>query len=216
VSTTYDFDIATQTSNGKVNDGILSRQLEDAAYASGGAFEGVGVEGGKILGRGLLNSPGTIKVTWENALDATDLAAQAALVGAHVGEKYAREFARRGAIALNSEDTGAFKSALSAPLQLSPLSAGLWIVKYNCEVKLAAPSSGPSDRVQIQLTDAGSDIATGFWITDDWMPLSGFRLFDREAGDAFDIDFLFRRRGAGVTAEIRRVQIIIELAKEQT
>jgi hypothetical protein len=217
MTTVYDFDIATQTGNGKVNDGILGQQLVDAGLSSGGTFEGLSVEGGKIDGRGLLSPPGTIKLAWQNALDAADLAAQAALVGAHNGVKYVREFARRGAISLQTEGAGVYTSVFAAgggPLVLTPVEAGVWRVTFYCEVQLQSAPGSATDRVQVQITDGGSEIAQSNDSTEHWKPgVSGSRVFSKESGESFDVDMLFRRRGAGMTAEIRRCQIQIELVK---
>jgi hypothetical protein len=212
MSETYDYDVAATTQNGKVNVGILAQQIVDAALA-GPATEGVELDGGTSEGRGLTDG-GTLTITRASPpLDPAEEAAQDAVVAAHTGQKYSKTFSRRGTIALQTEGAGVFTSALSSPLQLSPVEPGIWQLSFYSEVRLQDPSTGSTDLVQVQITDAGTAVVDSMWITDDWSVVSGQRIFDMQAGEAFDIDLLFRRRGAGVTAEIRRVQIQLQLIK---
>lgn len=208
MSTPYAYNVS-QTANGKVNPDILAQQVADGSFPSGGAFAGIELVGGVNEGRGLFTG-GTLTLSWTNPLDSTDLAAQNALITTHVGQQFSKTFRRRGTIPLQSDDTGNFTSALSAPLSLSPLAPGIWQLSFYCEVRLQAPSTDPSELVQMQITDGGSSVVDASWDTDQWFPISGQRIFDREAGDSFTFDLLFRQQG-GVTVDIRRVQIQVQL-----
>ncbi len=213
MSQTYSFPISG-TSNQKVNPGVLAQQIEDAGFATGGAFEGVAVDGGKSAGRGLLDGVGTIEVTWASALDPAETTAQAALVAGHVGEAFARALARKLAIPLQSNPNAAFQSVFAAPLSVGPLERGIWQVSFYCEMKLQAAPASSADNCQVKIEDeAGSDIVNTRTYQDDWIAVSGQRTFDYDAGKMLALDMLFRRNGAGMVADIRRCQIVLELLR---
>ncbi len=216
MSQTYLFDIATQTSNGEVNPDILASQLIAAAYPSGGVFEGVSLLGGEARARGLFLPPGTIVIQWQNALSAADQTAQIALVAAHVGEQFARQFQRRAALPLQTNATNTYESAFAGsggPLVVDPVASGLWRISFYCEIRLQDPPAGVQ-RVELQIVDEpGSPIVNASWIDDDWMPISGSRVFDKETGSRFEVDMLWRRVGVNAVADIRRCQVVVEMVR---
>ena len=215
MSTSYNFDLQTDFPNQRVNPDVLARQLGDAGLASGGAFEGVAVEGGVSVDGGVIdfNNPdpppatvaATVIVTWQNALDAADEAAQAALVAAHQGDAFGPVVQRKSDEGVSTTTSNTMQVKVSGTAL--PLPAGKYLIAAYCEIKMAAVVANSGVRARV-VKDA-VEIAEDNWGEAQWHAFSGAGIIDVDAGDTPTMAIEFERIGVLSTVEIRRARISI-------
>jgi hypothetical protein len=204
MSQTYNFDIATQTANGQVNPDIMAQQLLDAAYASGGAFEGLSIDGGTDGGMGVTVG-GTMTVQWENPLDPADEAAQTALVAAHQGDAFGANVQRASSEPESSTTDTAPQTKVSATAD--PLPAGKYLIAAYCEIKLSAAVANSGVRARVVLD--GNEVGEDNWGEDQWHAFSGAGVVDVKAGETPMMSITYERIGVLNTVAIRRARISI-------
>ncbi len=206
MSTTYTFDVASQTAAGKVNPDILAQQILDAAYASGGTFEGLSTEGGTTspAEKGVIIG-GTLYLQWQNALDAADDAAQTALVAAHQGQAFG-PIVQRTASEPESTTTSTISVTKVSGTAL-PLPAGKYLVAAYCEIKLSAAVANSGVRARVELN--GNEVAEDNWGIDQWHAFSAQGIVDVEAGETPMMAITYERIGVLNTVAIRRARIAI-------
>jgi hypothetical protein len=215
MSTSYNFDLETDFPNQKVNPDILAQQLEDAGLASGGTFEGVMIEGGVPVAGGVIdfNNPdpppatvaATVTVTWQNALDPADDAAQAALIATHQGDAFGPVVQRKSDEGVSSTASDTFQVKVSATAL--PLPAGKYLIAAYCEIRMAAAVANSGVRARV-IKDA-VEVAEDNWGEDQWHAFSGAGIVDVKAGETPMLAIEYRRIGAPNTVEIRRARMSI-------
>ena len=208
----YIFDIAADTANQRVNPSIMAQQLEDAAYPSGGAFQGVITMGGESQSSGVIDAssiPASMTVSWQNALDAADEAAQIALVAAHQGQAFGPIVQRDAAEAVQSTTLNALQVALAATAQ--PLPAGKYLLAVYCETRMSAVVANSGVEAQVDY-DRGAgfvNVAEDNWGEAQWHAFSAAGIVTLQSGDTPTLRVRYRRIGALNTAEIQRVRMSI-------
>jgi hypothetical protein len=200
----YTYDIATETNNGKVNPDILAQQILDSSFPSGGTFEGVATEGGTIEDGGVING-GTLFISWQNALDAGDEAAQDALVAAHSGLPFGPIVQRISSEAISTTTLDTFQTKLSGSAQRLP--AGKYLITAYCEIRLSALVANSGVRAAVMFN--GIEVAEDNWGSDQWSAFSASGIVDIDAGGEPMAEILFRRIGAANTVGIRRARLTI-------
>lgn len=208
MSTTYPYDIAAVTPNQRINPDVLAQQLIDAAYASGGTFEGLSVEGGVADPGGVINAAvvaATAFATWQNALDAADEAAQDALVAAHQGDPFGPNVQRTSSEGVDSTGLNTPQTKVSATAL--PLPAGDYLVGAYCEIKLDAAVALSGVRAAV-LLDA-NEVAVDNWDVDQWHAFSAQGIVTLKAGETPTMSITYHRIGAANNVDIRRARISI-------
>lgn len=209
----YVFDIAADTPNQRINPDVMAQQLTDAAYASGGVFEGMFSEGGEAAAGGVIDAstvPGTFTVQWQNALDPGDEAAQAALVAAHQGDPFGDIVQRVGSESMSSTSSATPQVKVEGTAQ--PLPAGKYLIALYCEIRLSAAVANSGVEATLEWERGGNppnQLAEDTWGEAQWHAFSGAGIVDINAGDTPTLRLLFRRIGVANTVEIRRARLSI-------
>jgi len=204
MSQQYVFDVATQTATGKVNADVMAQQLIDAAYASGGPFEGLWVVGGTPEDGGVI-AGGTMTVQWQNALNAADDAAQTALVLAHTAPTFGPIVQRASSEGVDSTTSTTPQAKVSGTVL--PLPAGKYLVAAYCEMRMSAIVANSGVRARVILN--GNDVAEDNWGEAQWHAFSAAGIVTIKAGETPMMLIDYQRIGVLNTAEIRRARISI-------
>jgi hypothetical protein len=205
MSTSYPYAISV-TANNAVNPDILAQELLDAGLASGGVFEGVSIDGGKIAPGGVIEAPGTIIVQWQNALDPADEAAQDAAVAAHQGEAFGKPVQRKSSEPVSSTPLGTPQSKVSATAD--PLPAGDYLLSAYCEIRTPVVVANSGVRARVVLD--GNEVAqTNAGLADQWQSFSAEGIVTLKAGAKPMLQITYQRIGAPNDVEIQRARIAI-------
>jgi hypothetical protein len=205
---TYTYDVAADTSNGKVNPVILAQQIEDFAggFPSGGAFGGVSTEGGVAEAEALV-AGGTLVITWGSALDASDEANQNALVAAHIGIAFGNIVQRAQDNTEKTTSTGGGAPVTQVELATVAPPPGQYLVALSCEIRLEGPSPGTGVR-GVGLYN-GSESSQDNWDLEVWHTYSASAIKTIKAGEAPVITLQFHRVGVVANVQCRRAHVSI-------
>lgn len=202
MSQTYPYDIAADTPNGKINPDIFHQELLNAALGSGGTLENVETDNGTDLGNGVVQG-GALKVTWQNALNAADEAAQDAVVAATQGDAFGPSVQRKSSEGVSTTTLNAPQVKVSGTAL--PLPAGKYLIAAYCEIKMSAVVANSAVRARV-MKDA-VEIAEDNWGESQWHAFSGAGIVDIEAGETPMMAIEYERIGVLSTVEIRRARI---------
>lgn len=206
--TTYTYDVAADTSNGKVNPAILAQQIEDfvGGFPSGGAFEGISTVDGTDEGNGLI-AGGTLMITWAGTLDAADEANQDALVAAHVGIAFGPIVQRAQDNTEKTTSNGGGAPVTQVELTTVAPPPGQYLVTLSCEIRLEAASAGTGVR-GVGLYD-GSEASQDNWDLEVWHTYSASAIKTIKAGEAPVVTLQFHRVGVAANVQCRRAHVSI-------
>ena len=208
----YVFNVQTDTANQRFNPDVMAQQLLDAAYPSGGAFQGLSSVGGEAQDGGVIDAstvPCTMTTSWQNPLDPGDDAAQTALVAAHQGDPFGDTVQRDSAEPMQSTGSNVLQVALSKTAQ--PLPAGKYLLSAYCETRMSATVANSGVEVMVDY-DKGAgflNVAEDNWGEAQWHSFAAAGIVDIDAGDTPTLRVRYRRIGAANTAEIQRVRMSI-------